>query len=73
MNTFDELEFEALKAIENYKFYGIGPLIPSAFLDGNDPLDSSFGADLFEKSNDYIEWLNSKQNSSVVYIYPLGV
>lgn len=68
VNTFDELEPHALKAIENYKFYGIGPLIPSAFLDGNDPLDSCFGADLFDKSNDYIEWLNTKENSSVVYI-----
>ncbi|KAH0710689.1 hypothetical protein KY284_012116 [Solanum tuberosum] len=68
VNTFDELEPNALKAIENYKFYGIGPLIPSAFLDGNDPLDSCFGADLFDKSNDYIEWLYTKENSSVVYI-----
>ncbi|KAK4354913.1 hypothetical protein RND71_027107 [Anisodus tanguticus] len=68
VNTFNELEPKALKAIKGYKFYGIGPLIPSAFLDGNDPLDSCFGADLFEKSNDYMEWLNTKPNSSVVYI-----
>nr|BAA89009.1 anthocyanin 5-O-glucosyltransferase [Petunia x hybrida] len=68
VNTFDELEPEALNAIEGYKFYGIGPLIPSAFLGGNDPLDASFGGDLFQNSNDYMEWLNSKPNSSVVYI-----
>lgn len=68
VNTFDALEPKELKAIEKYNLIGIGPLIPSTFLDGKDPLDSSFGGDLFQKSNDYIEWLNSKANSSVVYI-----
>ncbi|KAJ4968193.1 hypothetical protein NE237_014894 [Protea cynaroides] len=33
-----------------------------------DPSDKSFGADLFKVSKDYIEWLNSKPNSSVVYV-----
>lgn len=68
VNTFDALEPKELKAIEKYNLIGIGPLIPSTFLDGKDPLDSSFGGDLFQKSNDYIEWLNSKAKSSVVYI-----
>lgn len=68
VNTFDALEPKELKAIEKYNLIGIGPLIPSTFLDGKDPLDSSFCGDLFQKSNDYIEWLNSKANSSVVYI-----
>nr|UHH90494.1 UDP-glycosyltransferase [Nicotiana benthamiana] len=68
VNTFDALEQEELKAIEKYNLIGIGPLIPSTFLDGKDPLDSSFAGDLFQKSNDSIEWLNSKANSSVVYI-----
>ncbi|XP_060178770.1 UDP-glycosyltransferase 75C1-like [Lycium barbarum] len=69
VNTFDALEPEALKAIEKYNLIAIGPLVPSAFLDGKDPLDSSFGGDLFQKSNDdYMEWLNSKPKSSIVYI-----
>lgn len=68
VNTFDALEPKELKAIEKYNLIGIGPLIPSTFLDGKDPLDSSFCGDLFQKSNDYIEWLNSKAKSSVVYI-----
>lgn len=68
VNTFDALEQEALKAIEKYNLIGIGPLIPSSFLDGKDPLDSSFGGDLFQKCNDYMEWLNSKPKSSIVYI-----
>ncbi|CAK9133717.1 unnamed protein product [Ilex paraguariensis] len=68
VNSFDSLEPEALKVIDKYNLIGIGPLIPSAFLDGKDPSDTSFGGDLFDKSNAYTEWLDSKPKSSVVYI-----
>ncbi|KAB1213515.1 Anthocyanidin 3-O-glucoside 5-O-glucosyltransferase [Morella rubra] len=69
VNTFDALEPEALRAIGKFSLIGIGPLnIPSAFLDGKDPSDTSFGGDLFEGSNDYVEWLNSKPESSVIYV-----
>ncbi|KAL2469455.1 UDP-glycosyltransferase 75D1 [Abeliophyllum distichum] len=68
VNTFDALEPDALKAIEHYDLIGIGPLIPSAFLDGKDPSDKAVGGDLFHKSEDYVQWLNSKPESSVVYV-----
>ncbi|XP_011020320.1 PREDICTED: crocetin glucosyltransferase, chloroplastic-like [Populus euphratica] len=68
VNTFDALECEALNSIGKYKLVGVGPLIPSAFLDGEDPTDTSFGGDLFQGSKDHIEWLNSKPESSVIYI-----
>ncbi|KAF8388479.1 hypothetical protein HHK36_027151 [Tetracentron sinense] len=68
VNTFEALEADALKAVEKLNLIGIGPLIPSAFLGGNDPLDKSFGGDLFHASTDYLEWLNSKPDSSVVYV-----
>ncbi|XP_008222735.1 PREDICTED: crocetin glucosyltransferase, chloroplastic-like [Prunus mume] len=70
VNTFDALEPEALKAIDKYNLIGIGPLIPSAFLDGKDPSDKLFRGDLFQKSEDssYIEWLNSMPEGSVVYV-----
>ncbi|KAJ0014826.1 hypothetical protein Pint_21645 [Pistacia integerrima] len=61
INTFDALESEALIAIDKFNMIAVGPLIPSAFLDGKDPY-------LFRGSNDYIEWLNSKPKSSVVYV-----
>ncbi|KAF7151419.1 hypothetical protein RHSIM_Rhsim02G0067900 [Rhododendron simsii] len=54
VNTFDALESGALRAKLN--FVAIGPLIPSAFLDGKDPSDASFGGDLFQDSKAYIEW-----------------
>ncbi|XP_052207338.1 crocetin glucosyltransferase, chloroplastic-like [Diospyros lotus] len=69
INTFDALEPEALKVVENINLVTVGPLIPSAFLDGKDPSDTSFGGDLFQKSEDhYLEWLNSKPKESVVYL-----
>ncbi|KAM7486174.1 hypothetical protein LguiA_002183 [Lonicera macranthoides] len=68
VNTFDALEPDALRAVAKLKMNGIGPLISSAFLDGQDPSDDSFGGDLYQKSSDYIEFLNSKSESSVVYI-----
>ncbi|CAA2975634.1 crocetin glucosyltransferase, chloroplastic-like [Olea europaea subsp. europaea] len=68
VNTFDALEPDALKVIEDYELIGIGPLMPSAFLDGKDPLDKGVGRDLFHKSADYLQWLISKPESSVVYV-----
>ncbi|CAI9762814.1 unnamed protein product [Fraxinus pennsylvanica] len=68
VNSFDALEFETLRAIKKYDFMGIGPLIPSAFLDGKDPLDTSFGGDLIQKTVDYIDWLNLKDELSVIYV-----
>ncbi|XP_043700487.1 phloretin 4'-O-glucosyltransferase-like [Telopea speciosissima] len=72
VNTFDALEPQALAAIsDKLNLIGIGPLLPSAYLDGNDPSDKSFGADLFGggSSKHYIDqWLNSKADASVVYV-----
>ncbi|PWA54376.1 UDP-Glycosyltransferase superfamily protein [Artemisia annua] len=69
ISTFNELEVEPIRALKNLELLPVGPLIPSAFLDGQDPSDNSFGGDLFEKSvEDYIKWLNTKPKSSVVYV-----
>ncbi|XP_042495820.1 phloretin 4'-O-glucosyltransferase-like [Macadamia integrifolia] len=69
VNTFDALEPQALAAIDKLNLIGIGPLLPSPYLDGNDPSDQSFRADLFHGgSKDYIEWLNSRTEASVVYV-----
>jgi len=37
-------------------------------LDGKDPEDTSLGGDLLPVSNGYVEWLDSKEDKSVVYI-----
>ncbi|KAK9141019.1 hypothetical protein Scep_010700 [Stephania cephalantha] len=70
INSFDALESDALKALDGkVDIKAIGPLVPSAFLAGNDPSDTHFGADLFEPSNiNYSQWLNSKDEASVVYV-----
>ncbi|GAB2295667.1 hypothetical protein Dimus_029821 [Dionaea muscipula] len=70
VNTFDALEPVALRSIERLTLTAIGPLLPSAFLDGKDQSDRSSGVDLFKRSkdNDYVNWLDSKPDSSVVYV-----
>ncbi|XP_062109258.1 phloretin 4'-O-glucosyltransferase-like [Humulus lupulus] len=73
VNTFDELEAEALRAVSDLNLIGIGPLIPSAFSDENDPSDKSFGGDIFRGSEDnkgtsIFQWLNSKPKTTVVYV-----
>ncbi|KAA8527885.1 hypothetical protein F0562_035246 [Nyssa sinensis] len=68
VNTIDALEHEPLRAIQKFNMTAVGPLIPAAFLDGKDPSDTSSVLDLFQKSSDYVDWLNSKPESSVVYV-----
>ena len=55
VNTFDALEAEALRAVDKVKLIGIGPLVPSAFLDANDPSDSSFRGDISQDPSDCID------------------
>ncbi|KAJ8634363.1 hypothetical protein MRB53_027699 [Persea americana] len=68
VNTFDALESDALSSVDGMNLVGVGPMIPSAFFDGDDASDTTFGGDLFENTRDYVEWLDSKPISSVVYI-----
>ncbi|KAL0423842.1 UNVERIFIED_CONTAM: UDP-glycosyltransferase 75C1 [Sesamum radiatum] len=68
VNTFQALEPGPLSVIDKYKLMAIGPLIPSAFLDGKDPSDTAFGGDLIQKSVDYVQWLDSKEKLSVIYV-----
>jgi len=72
VNTVEEFELDALSKVDvgKIKMIPIGPLIPSAFLDGKDPTDNSFGGDVVrvDPKDDYIEWLDSKDEMSVVYV-----
>ncbi|KAK9138490.1 hypothetical protein Sjap_009084 [Stephania japonica] len=69
VNTFDELEPEALKALHgSVELIAIGPFVPSAYLGGKDSSDTCFGGDMFESSQKCSEWLNTKAENSVVYV-----
>ncbi|OIW21963.1 hypothetical protein TanjilG_18161 [Lupinus angustifolius] len=59
VNTFEALEQEALRAVDKINVISVGPLIPA---------DTSYGGDISKSSDDYIEWLDSKPESSVVYV-----
>jgi len=45
----------------------VGPLIPSAFLDGKKDDDTDLGADMWKTTN-CMDWLNTKEPASVVYV-----
>ncbi|GAU18595.1 hypothetical protein TSUD_124260 [Trifolium subterraneum] len=72
VNTVEEFELDAIKDVDigKIKMIPIGPLIPSAFLDGKDPSDSSSGGDIIrgDSEDNYLEWLDLKGESSVVYV-----
>ncbi|XP_022869965.1 crocetin glucosyltransferase, chloroplastic-like [Olea europaea var. sylvestris] len=68
VNSFEELEQESFKDIANMNVIAVGPLMPSAFCDGSDLTDKSFGVDLFSVSDDYFQWLDSKPERSVIYV-----
>ncbi|KAL8201683.1 hypothetical protein R6Q57_010830 [Mikania cordata] len=69
VNTFEELEIGSIKAIEKLVMLPVGPLVPSEFIVGRSPSCNSFSCDLFEKPDeDYINWLNTKPESSVLYV-----
>ncbi|KAL2513776.1 UDP-glycosyltransferase 74E2 [Forsythia ovata] len=64
-NTFDELEDEILKWMASKcPILTIGPTIPPLHMD-----DNEYGISLFKpNAEDYMKWLDTKENSSVVYI-----
>jgi hypothetical protein len=72
MNTVEEFESDAIKNVDvgKIKLIPIGPLIPSAFLGGKDPSDTSSGGDVIrvDSEDNYLEWLDLKGESSVVYV-----
>ncbi|KAJ0988926.1 hypothetical protein J5N97_007282 [Dioscorea zingiberensis] len=66
MNTFTALESEVISAIaDKLEIIPIGPLVD----DDSDP-ESTGIVSLYEhdSSEDYMEWLNSKEDGSVVYL-----
>ncbi|KAF8014058.1 hypothetical protein BT93_H0024 [Corymbia citriodora subsp. variegata] len=70
-NTFAELELEVVKWVGGQlPALTVGPMIPSMYLDKRIEHDRDYGLSLF-KPNDAetcIEWLDSKDADSVVYV-----
>ncbi|GLJ28397.1 hypothetical protein SUGI_0558860 [Cryptomeria japonica] len=67
-NSFNELEMAEIQSIDSLiQIRTIGPLVPSAFLDGNNPQDQDVGTHLW-KAASCIDWLSTKKASPVVYV-----
>ncbi|XP_028754374.1 UDP-glycosyltransferase 74B1-like [Neltuma alba] len=69
-NTFQALESEVVKELyEMFPAKLIGPVVPSAYLDGRISGDKGYGANLWKPlSEECMKWLESKPSRSVVYI-----
>ncbi|XP_074330840.1 phloretin 4'-O-glucosyltransferase-like [Apium graveolens] len=69
INTFDALEKDFIHSFPSIKFLPIGPLLPSAISDKHASKDKSFGDHMFQSpKQDYLSWLDSKQDKSVIYV-----
>jgi len=67
-NSFDELESEEIKSMKSIApIRTVGPLIPSAFLDGQNLGDKDSVAHMWKTAN-CMDWLNTKESASVVYV-----
>ncbi|GLJ25443.1 hypothetical protein SUGI_0487180 [Cryptomeria japonica] len=67
-NSFNELEMAEIQSMDSLiPIRTVGPLLPSAFLDGNNPQDQDVGTHLWKTAN-CIDWLNTKEASTVVYV-----
>jgi len=67
-NSFDKLESEEINSMKSIvPIRTVGPLIPSAFLDGRNPWDTDSGANMW-KTTSCTDWLNRKEPARVVYV-----
>ncbi|KAH9306460.1 hypothetical protein KI387_010864 [Taxus chinensis] len=67
-NSFRELETSEIKSMDSLlRIRTIGPQLPTAFLDGNNPQDTDAGMDMWKAEN-CRDWLNTKGKSTVVYV-----
>jgi len=67
-NSFDELEVEEINSMKSIApIRTVGPLIPSAFLDGRNPEDTDSVVNLWKTTN-CMDWLNTKEPASVIYV-----
>eukprot|EP00253_Pinus_taeda_P010749 PITA_10749 len=67
-NSFSELEWDEINSMKSIApIRTVGPLIPSAFLDRQNPGDTDPGAHLWKTTN-CMDWLSTKAPASVVYV-----
>nr|AYR16634.1 UDP-glucosyltransferase UGT74B8 [Polygala tenuifolia] len=70
INTFEALEAEAVKDVSKlWPAKLIGPMVPSAYLDGRIKDDKGYGASLWKPlSEECTKWLKTKPSNSVVFV-----
>eukprot|EP00253_Pinus_taeda_P002982 PITA_02982 len=67
-NSFEEIESGEINSVKGIApIRTVGPLLPSAFFDGQNPRDTDYGTHLC-KAAKCMDWLNTKDPASVVYV-----
>uniref|UniRef100_A0A0C9RVP3 Glycosyltransferase n=1 Tax=Wollemia nobilis TaxID=56998 RepID=A0A0C9RVP3_9CONI len=68
-NSFYELEPHSVNAMNTKPpFLTIGPVLPSAYLDGQNPNDIAVGTSFWKEFEHSLEWLDTKPKESVIYV-----
>ncbi|XP_058068345.1 UDP-glycosyltransferase 75C1-like [Magnolia sinica] len=68
INTFDEGEPDSIRAVDGVDQISVGPFFPPEFFDGKNLSHATDGGEMYKNSRNYIEWLDSKPASTVVYV-----
>ncbi|XP_027168512.1 UDP-glycosyltransferase 74B1-like [Coffea eugenioides] len=68
-NSFEDLENELAKALTGlWPVQMVGPMVPSAYVEGPIAGDSDYGGSLWKPSDHYLKWLDEKAPKSVVFV-----
>lgn len=68
-NSFEDLENELAKAMTGlWPVQMVGPMVPSAYVEGPIAGDTHYGGSLWEPSDHYSKWLDEKAPKSVIFV-----
>ncbi|KAL3512934.1 hypothetical protein ACH5RR_025651 [Cinchona calisaya] len=70
VNSFEELENQLAEAMTGlWPVQMVGPLVPSAYVDGPIAEDRAYGGSLLKSNDDhYLKWLDTKAPNTIIFV-----
>ncbi|KAL3512930.1 hypothetical protein ACH5RR_025647 [Cinchona calisaya] len=70
VNSFEELENQLAEAMPGlWPVQMVGPLVPSAYVDGPIAEDRAYGGSLLKSNDDhYLKWLDTKAPNTIIFV-----